>query len=290
MRPVLLILALAALFFNGCKNDVGSGYTSVVEGTAVQVPALTGGKIVDLRVDTGQRVDSGTILAIVDTTDLVFQRQQLLAGLAELNVQQQLARTQVKQAQTNVSYLQEKQQRVRSLVQNNSASQQKFDDLTNLLRQAESALTAAQQQLKTINAKRKQLDAQLGGLNKKIHDAVIIAPAGGVISEKYFESGEAIPPLGSLVEIVNIDDVEVKIYVTEPTLPEIRYGQKVRVQVDGRAQNLDGKVAWISPKAEFTPKSILTPETRTSLVYAVKIDVPNPDGVLKHGMPVEVFF
>jgi len=290
MRPVLLALALVALLFIGCKNDVSSGYTSVVEGTAVQVPALTGGKIVDLRVDTGQRVESGAILAIVDTADLIFQRQQLQAGLAELNVQQQLAQTNVKRSQTNVSYLQEKQQRVRSLVQNNSASQQKFDDLTNLLHQAESALTAARQQLKTVNAKRGQLDAQLSGLNKKIRDAVIVAPVGGVISEKYFESGEAIPPLGSLVEIINIDDVEVKIYVTEPTLPGIRYGQKVRVQVDGLERSLDGKVAWISPKAEFTPKSILTPETRTSLVYAVKIDVPNPDGVLKHGMPVEVFF
>ncbi len=290
MKPVLSTLALVALLFSGCKNNVSSGYTSVVEGTAVQAPALTGGKIVDLRVDTGQRVESGAILAIVDTADLIFQRQQLQAGLAELNVQQQLAQTNVKRSQTNVSYLQEKQQRVRSLVQNNSAAQQKFDDLTNLLHQAESALTAARQQLKTVNAKRGQLEAQLGGLNKKIRDAVIVAPAGGVISEKYFESGEAIPPLGSLVEIISIDDVEVKIYVTEPTLPEIRYGQKVRVQVDGLERSLDGKVAWISPKAEFTPKSILTPETRTSLVYAVKIDVPNPDGVLKHGMPVEVFF
>ena len=62
------------------------------------------------------------------------------------------------------------------------------------------------------------------------------------------------------------------------------------MQVDGLGQSLVGKIAWISPRAEFTPKSILTPETRTSLVYAVKIDVPNPDGVLKHGMPVEVFF
>ena len=188
MKPVLLALAFIALLFSGCKNDVSSGYTSVVEGTAVQVPALTGGKIMDLRVDTGQRVESGAVLAIVDTADLVFQRRQLQGGLEELNVQQQLAQTQVKQAQINVSYLQEKQQRIRSLVQNNSASQQTFDDLTNLLHQAESALTAAQQQLKTINAKRKQLDAQLGGLNKKIRDAVIIAPVGGIISEKYFES------------------------------------------------------------------------------------------------------
>ena len=66
--------------------------------------------------------------------------------------------------------------------------------------------------------------------------------------------------------------------------------QEVNIRIDGRKEILPGKVSWISPKAEFTPKTILTPETRSSLVYAVKIIVPNPHGVLKHGMPVEVIF
>jgi HlyD family secretion protein len=126
-------------------------------------------------------------------------------------------------------------------------------------------------------------------VNKKIKDAVMVAPTGGIISEKYFELGEAIPPLSPIVEIIEIRKVEVKIYISEKKLPEVKYGQEARVTVDGLEKELNGTLSWVSPKAEFTPKTILTPETRTSLVYAVKISVPNPEGILKHGMPVEVF-
>jgi len=90
------------------------------------------------------------------------------------------------------------------------------------------------------------------------------------------------------VEIINLDEVWVKIYVSETMLPEIKVGQKVVVRPDGSSKKLEGKISWISPKAEFTPKTILTPETRTSLVYAVKILIPNQDKILKQGMPVEI--
>jgi HlyD family secretion protein len=68
----------------------------------------------------------------------------------------------------------------------------------------------------------------------------------------------------------------------------VKHGQEVKIRVDGVRETLPGRVSWVSPKAEFTPKTILTPETRTSLVYAVKVTVPNPKRILKHGMPVEV--
>ena len=58
--------------------------------------------------------------------------------------------------------------------------------------------------------------------------------------------------------------------------------------IDGLSETLQGSIIWISPKAEFTPKTILTPNTRTSLVYAVKITIPNKEGILKHGMPVVI--
>lgn len=285
-----LFVAICSMVLWSCgNNSARDGYTSVVEGTSVQVPALTGGEIKELRVDTGQEVHAGDTLARVDTTELAFQRQQLEAGLEELGVQLKIARANLNQAQSTEQYVREKQQRIAMLVQSNSASRQSLDDLTNQLNQAQTALENSRQTFQSLEAKRKQLEAQLGIVNKKIKDAVIVAPIDGIISEKYFELGEAIPPLGPLVEIIEIREVDVKIYISEKKLPAVKYSQEVRVKVDGLERELAGKVSWISPKAEFTPKSILTPETRTSLVYAVKITVPNPEGILKHGMPVEVF-
>jgi HlyD family secretion protein len=71
-------------------------------------------------------------------------------------------------------------------------------------------------------------------------------------------------------------------------LPQVKYGQQVHLHVDGVSEALPGQVSWVSERAEFTPKTILTPETRAALVYAVKVLVDNPEGMLKHGMPVEV--
>ena len=93
-------------------------------------------------------------------------------------------------------------------------------------------------------------------------------------------------PLSPVVEIIDIRTIETKIYISETQLSQVKYGQNVRVIIDGLEKNMTGQVSWISPKSEFTPKSILTPETRTSLVYAVKISIDNPEGLLKHGMPV----
>jgi HlyD family secretion protein len=82
--------------------------------------------------------------------------------------------------------------------------------------------------------------------------------------------------------------MEVRIYVPLKKLAELKIGQTVSVKVDGLSQTLAGKISWIAAEAEFTPKTILTAETRTTLVYAVKVKIANTQGVLKIGMPVEV--
>ncbi len=281
------ILIISGLL--SCGNQSGEKvYTSVAEGKTVEVPALTGGKIISLSVRQGQMVQQNDLLAVIDTTDLVYQLQQLQASLSELEVQQQLAQTSLQQAQTNLHYLKEKRDRIQALFEKQSASRQAVDDINNRYQQAQTALQSARQQFKSIEARRARLMAQIKTVQKKIHDAVIRAPLSGVVAETYFEEGEAVPPLNPIVEILHTSEVDIKIYVSEKTLPHIKYGQQVKVQVDGSDQTFTGVITWISNKAEFTPKTILTPETRTSLVYAVNVNVKNEKGILKHGMPVEV--
>lgn len=289
-RMTLMTFVFSGLIAIACNNNSSpAGYTSIVEGTAVQVPALTGGRIIRLPVDEGDTVTRGMLLAAIDTTELVLQREQLRATLEDLSVQQRMAATALKQAESNYRYVQEKQQRTASLFEKSSASRQMLDDVINAADQAGSALEAARQNFGSIAARQKQVEAQLKIVNKKINDALITAPIGGVVTEKYYEIGEAVAPLSPVMEIIDISEVTVKIYISQKMLAAVRHGQAARVQVDGLEEQLNGTVSWISPRAEFTPKSILTPETRTSLVYAVKVTVKNPDGILKHGMPVEVY-
>ncbi len=273
----------------GCSGERNRDtYTGILEGRIVQVPAMTSGKVLSLYVDTGDRVNAGDTLAVVDTTDLMLQRRQLEAGLKEITVREALARTNLNRARADLNYAKQRLQRVQSLFEKQAVPRQKLDDVKNLVDRAESAFKAARQQWQVTAAKRQQLEAQLALLDKKLRDAVILSPLAGVVSNRYYNPGEAVPPLHPVIEITHVAQLDVKIYVPEELLPSVKVGQNASIHVDGLNRTLRGRVVWVSPKAEFSPKTILTPETRTSLVYAVKITVSNPDGTLKHGMPVEV--
>jgi len=284
-----VMIILSQFLIVGCGDRSKSlTYTGVLEGKSVQVPALTGGKIVELLVDTGEEVAAGARLAIIDTTELVLQHKQLSAALEELEVQREIAKTSLKRSKADLEYVQQREERTKMLYDNQAMPKQNLDDLRNEMQRAESAYEASRQQVRSIEARAKQLEAQVGTVEKKISDAVITAPLEGLVSTLYYEVGEAVPPLQPVLELIHVSEVEVKIYISEKELPNVKHGQEVKIRVDGMNEELRGRVSWVSPKAEFTPKTILTPETRTSLVYAVKVTVPNPKRVLKHGMPVEV--
>jgi len=94
--------------------------------------------------------------------------------------------------------------------------------------------------------------------------------------------------LSSLAKITDLSIVELVIYVPENVLGKIKTGQKAEITTDSYAGKVyEGKVIFISPEAEFTPKNIQTKDERTKLVFAVKIEVPNPNNELKAGMPAD---
>jgi HlyD family secretion protein len=287
MKSIIYTLLILVLIY-GCKNDARYQYTGVLEGTQIKVPALVGGQILALYVDTGDPVVKNQKIAFIDSSELSFQRQQLQASLLELQIQQEIARTALEKSSSDLAYVQEKYDRVDQLYQKNSAPRQNLDDVQNQLQATTAAHRSARQNLQSLVARQEQIQAQLNIVNKKIHDTIILAPCDGIITTKYYEAGEAVMSLSAVVEIIDIRTIETKIYFAESQLSQVKYGQTVKVLIDGLDKNLTGKIIWISPKAEFTPKSIMTPETRTSLVYAVKISIDNPDGLLKHGMPVVI--
>ena len=289
LRNCFLAGIIIIIFLTQCgkKSEIDI-YTGVLEGKSIRVSALSPGKIVDFRVERGEEVQTGDTLAIVDSTELFFQKEQFEAGLKELQVQSEIAVTSLQQAILDLNYISEKYQRVKKLTTDQSMPQQALDDLKIQLDRGQAAKKTSEQKIKSLRAKHEQLSARIKSVQKKIEDCFILAPAEGIIANKFFERGEAVPLMAPVVEIIHIKSLDLRIYIAENLLPKIVFGQKVIIRVDGLEKNLTGTISWISPKAEFTPKTILTPETRSSLVYAVNIRIKNPDGVLKHGMPVEV--
>ena len=154
-------------------------------------------------------------------------------------------------------------------------------------------ITATEQQQRTVKAQTAAANAQVDQLDDRIRRATVTNPSAGTVLTTYARTGEVVQAGQPLYTIADLGVVDVRAYVTEPQLALVTLGQQARVNVDvadQQRQSLNGTVSWISSRAEFTPTPIQTRDERADLVYAVKIRVPNPSGLLKIGMPVDVEF
>lgn len=158
---------------------------------------------------------------------------------------------------------------------------------------------AQSRQLSTLDAQRVTLvrqvqavEAQGAQVDDRIRKAQIVNPTAGTVLVLYARPGEVVQSGQPLYKVASLDAVDVRAYVTQPQLASVRIGQTARVSMDvGEGlQQIDGTVSSVASQAEFTPTPIQTREERADLVYAVKLRVPNPQGQLKIGMPVDVEF
>jgi HlyD family secretion protein len=135
------------------------------------------------------------------------------------------------------------------------------------------------------------IDAKMVQLQNRIDDSELTIPVNGIVLHKIAEPFEYTAPGKPLFKIANISELNLRVYLPQAQMSQIKLGQKVTIKVDGLdGEMLDfpGTISWIASEAEFTPKTIQTKETRVDLVYAVKIRVKN-DGALKIGMPAELW-
>jgi HlyD family secretion protein len=154
-------------------------------------------------------------------------------------------------------------------------------------------VAAVQQQQRTAQTQIAAVDAQVAQLDDRIKRTAITNPSAGTVLVTYARPGEIVQPGQPLYKIADVGTVDVRAYVTEPQLAAVKVGKQARVSVDAgndNRQTLNGTVSWVSAQAEFTPTPMQTREERADLVYAVKIRVPNQNGMLKIGMPVDVDF
>ena len=130
--------------------------------------------------------------------------------------------------------------------------------------------------------------AGYGQINAAIENAVIACPIDGVVISRNLEVGEVAFPGAAILTVADLKEAWIRIYVNEVNMGLVKPGQRAVITVDSYpGKEFSGRVVTISNRAEFTPKTIQTKEERVKLMFAVKIAVPNPDLLLKPGMPAD---
>jgi len=169
------------------------------------------------------------------------------------------------------------------------------------LAEGEAALRLARSNLQKIEASESDVDAAraqaaaaaaaLRVAELQLDHAVLKAPYAGIILSRGVEPGEVVAPNQEVLSIADLSTVDLKVFVEETEIGRVRPGQAVEVRIDTFPdKRYAGRVAYVSPQAEFTPKIIQTQKERVKLVFLVKIHVPNPDHELKPGMPADAWF
>ena len=143
------------------------------------------------------------------------------------------------------------------------------------------------QELAAANARVTAVDAQIAALEHDREEAIIRAPVGGIVGARLVEPGELVAAGTPVAVVLDLDHAWANVYVVEPLIPRVKIDQPATVITDN-GDRLDGRVTFISPKAEFTPRNVQTADERAKLVYRIKVSVDNKAGILKPGMPVEV--
>jgi multidrug resistance efflux pump len=144
------------------------------------------------------------------------------------------------------------------------------------------------EQVDAASARVKQAEGALAEARNHLAKTVVRAPRSGVIMDRFYHVGEMAPPGAPIFRIADLSKLTLTVYVSEEDLGKVALGQEVRITVDSYpGRTFVGKVTHIADEAEFTPKNVQTKEERVDLVFAVEVTVPNPDGLLKPGMPAD---
>lgn len=289
----IVCMAAAALAVS-CGAEAEFDAQGSFEATEVVVSAEAAGRILWFDAEEGTAVEPGVTIGQIDTLQLDLQRRQLEAQQAALLASRPDIRAQAAALREQIAKQEQELARVQNLLRDGAATTKQRDDIEAQIRILQSQLSATLSSLDkstvTIDGNAAVVEAQIAALNDRIARCRIAPPVAGVVLAKYAEAGELAAVGKPLLKVADLEHLYLRAYFTSEQLAAIRIGDRVTVTADfGGDQRYDyeGRIAWISPESEFTPKTIQTRNSRANLVYAAKIAVRN-DGRLKIGLAGEV--
>jgi HlyD family secretion protein len=310
-----ILLLLIIIFATGCgKNGENNSITAsgTIESVNVTISSKTSGTINRINFKEGDRIKKGDLLVEISHDLLDIQLRQSEAGVDLANAQLKLLRSGarkedirqsedlLKQAKINLDLAKLDKDRADELYRQDATTKKLYDDAIGRYNLSLTQYNSAKEnvsKVKTIirpeeieqaQANLKKAVSMVDLLKQNIEDCRVFAPSDGFVSKKFIEEGENAVMGGSLLRISNLETMNLVIYIPESDLAKVKLGQNAEIRIDAfKDKNYTGRITFISPEAEFTPKNIQTPDERTKLVFAVKIEIPNPQFELKPGLPAD---
>ncbi|MDF2395287.1 MULTISPECIES: HlyD family secretion protein [Pseudomonas] len=290
----LLILLLAAGGFGYWKSlqdrlpeglSMGNGR---LEATEVQIASKIPGRLAEVRVNEGDKVLQGQLLARMDTRTLEAQRNQAEAEVLRARENLSAAEANVQLRQSEQLLANQELKRSQELFRRGFASQQLIDQQQARLTTGNAAVLAAQAQVAAVKAAIGAAQAQVAQLTSEIDDSSLRAPIDGIIQLRLAEPGEVLGAGGRVLLLIDPNDQYMNLYLPASVTGRLTVGDESRILLDALPnQPLPAKISFVAAKSQFTPKEVETRDERQKLVFRVKVRLTQPAAVpqAKPGMP-----
>ena len=312
---ITIFFSVACFVFCRCSNTEKKSTIELqgnIEIREVRLGFEVPGRILHLYVDEGESVKEGDLLAELEPEyfqDAVRQAEGALraktADLLKLEngsrpEEIKVAIADLEAAQAASVNADKNFVRAKALLDGGVISQSNFDNFESIRDQANANLKAAREKLNLaqVGFRSEEIESARGAMEqavatleeakRRLSDSKLTAPTNGIIQTRVHEGGDYVASGDPVFTISIMDPVWVRAYINEKELGRIMPGMDAVVKTDN-GKTYSGRLGFISPTAEFTPKSVETKEIRTNLVYRVRIIVSNSSGELRQGMPVTVY-
>lgn len=314
MKKLFLFLPLCLIYFSGCYQEKKeTKFYGNVDVRTVSLAFRVSGRLETLNFDEGEKLKKGDVIATIENSIFKENLNQINAqiNLQEIQIQKlekgyrteeiEKSKAKLSEVKANLDRINKDFQRAQTLLKSNSISEQSYDntksqalDLQAQYDYAKNSLELLQngyekEDILSAKATLESLKAQRNILQINYNDTVLYSPVDGTIITKVYEAGSIVNSSQTIVEIAKSDEFWVRSYLSEKYLGVVKTGMKAVITTDSN-KTYEGIVSFISPLAEFTPKTVQTEDLRTDLVYRFRIIVNNVDDNLKQGMPVTITF
>ena len=314
----LLLIGAVSVAAAWAGRHLGAGYeapvsvTGTIEATQVDVSVKITGRILERLVNEGDKVTRGQPLVRLDDSELAADVRRLEASLrsaqATLRDLEKGARPQeiedaraaVSSAEATRSMTEREFQRNDKLFKQNLIAAQDVDRARQAFDVARAQERSAREKLALllegsrpdqIDAARwqvSQAESALVQAQSRLREAMVVSPIDGVVLRKNLEAGETANPGVPILTLVNPKDVWLRAYVPETEVGRLKVGDTAKLRVDAFPDRVfSGRLTEIGSEAEYTPRNVQTKKERVNLVFRIKIQIDNPQGILKPGLPAD---
>lgn len=309
-----VLIAGTVFFFYSRQNSSNSRLklSGTIEVTSVELSFKVPGKMQQRLVDEGETVKAGQVVARLEDTELKDERSARLAeqraaqaGLADIRAGNR--REEIAQGEAILARMRAEADkcakdavRMEALFRREVIPQKDLDTARAARDASAAAVREAEDRLRLLKIgarpdaiKERQSRAEAAGAmlalaEERLAQSILKSPLDGVVLAKHAEAGEMLAAGAPVVTVAKLDEVWVRAFIPEYEVGLVKLGQKAQITVDTwPGRHFDGRVSFISPQAEFTPKNVQTEKERVKLVYRIKITIPNPKQELKPGMPAD---